>query len=218
MSDSDSTVSEGMAFSSYEFGSAICDICSTHGIRYDSIWGFHNNVAMTCKGEPFIEHCNDSFSDKYCNQWLMMYSMNRERIGHWLEVGIYHGPAMYDEDEDDGIFPNHTPCTIKIEVFASDEFKHVLRGVFPKGARSVKFVGMEEDARDALELIRKIVVAVAENRDFIVKVRARKIQNAWRRAIGCPDYMLCRRRLLREFDDMVCMLRAWYVQTLDLRP
>lgn len=29
-----------------------------------------------------------------------------------------------------------------------------------------------------------------------------RIQRAWRRAISNPDYLICQRRLLREFDDL----------------
>lgn len=213
-----SEASENLAESGYDFGMAIAEICIAHGIRFESkILEFHTDTTLMCKGEPCMKHLNDDYGDNYCNVWGMDYRMNQALYAGGLNIMIYHQPyRVFSADEEDG-YDEEMPCKIKIKVGVWPEHRHVLRGVFPDGASSVKFVGYEDDARDALELIRKIVARVAENRNFIAKVRARKIQKAWSTAISNPQYFICRRRLLREFDEMVGVLREWYAKMLELR-
>jgi hypothetical protein len=45
--------------------------------------------------------------------------------------------------------------------------------------------------------------AIASRRDRAVDLAARRITTAWRRCVSCPDYLVCRRRLLSEAAELM---------------
>jgi hypothetical protein len=65
------------------------------------------------------------------------------------------------------------------------------------GARDVLAVTAETRAAQAVAFDTRVRAA------FVQHVAARHIQRAWRRAIACPDFAVCRRRLLSEAAALV---------------
>ncbi len=209
MSDSDSFVSDVSSVSStditrnfYAFDSALVDLCIAYGIRYESN-GLDNGIETTCRWEPVMKtRCDPDEKEDY---WSIS-----SRLHDDIRVFIKWTPANYEEE---------THCVVEVGVCGCYNYRYMLDGIFPEGSCSVKFTSYDGIEQYALEFIRKIIARMALQRNLVAFIAASKIQNAWRRAIGCPDYKLCQRRVkVREFDELMSHTREWMVAKLDSRP
>lgn len=136
-----------------------------------------------CYGGPFIERRQDSFS--------LDYYPYRDYDGD------YGSRCLVEID----FSVSHR---VSITLHITSELEHLLHGIVPDGVISLQFSTVDsQSVSRSKTFVRKVFKRVISHRNRRINGAARKIQRAWRRAIANPKYKLCRRRLLREFDDMI---------------
>lgn len=100
--------------------------------------------------------------------------------------------------------------TIKISQYASDNELHMSlvgaimnNGVvwLPKYFKTKRYQ-LVADAITKMVYASKVQTFLSRYVQLREQISARIIQRCWRRCIADPTYMMCRKRLMREFNDM----------------
>jgi len=159
-----------------DFAMALRDICTSCKMRFE--------MNDTCNG---IERVGKSdyaiVYDEESGEW----QLQETHWGTWTCMSIRWQPA-----------------TIYIEMRYTRRMREIYRNIVPSGVSLMRFdVYCEEEMDCALDCIRKLVERFASARDRWRNYSACVIQRAFRRVISNPEHAMCRKRLRREFEEMV---------------
>ena len=188
------------------FNNDIIQMCKHHELRC-WYYGASERLPYTFAREPTMEWhggCDsvldsepDSESDleSYWNLCIDMHPI-RLRAAH---IHIFWHEAEFDDDQD-----ILHPFKIEFRIGLGIEYIHIFCGLIPRGVTKMEFeLWCKQDVDDAMGFVESIIKRIVFHRDRIGAIAARKIQRAFRRAMSDPQYAMCRKRLMREFEEMV---------------